>query len=82
LTLHPSEQSFYPECLRKMIAQTDAKSTDLIEPESAEQLCAKCDRFAAAWKPVAEELWNSTTHPNPKTQYYRDTPEGKAEAKE
>jgi len=70
-----------PDCLRKMVAQTGAKSTDLIEPESAEQLCSKCDRFAAAWKPVAEELWASTKHPNPKTQYYRDTPEGKAEKK-
>ena len=79
--LRPCPMLENPECLRKIIAQTGAKSTDLIEPESAEQLCSKCDRFAAAWKPVADELWASTKHPNPKTQYYRDTPEGKAENK-
>ena len=77
--LRPCPMLENPDCLRKMIAQTGAKSTDLICPESAEQLCAKCDKFASAWKPVADELWASTKHPNPKTQYYRDTPEGKAE---
>ena len=77
--LRPCPMLENPDCLRKMIAQTGAKSTDLICPESAEQLCAKCDRFANAWQPVADELWASTKHPNPKTQYYRDTPEGKAE---
>jgi len=76
--LRPCPMLENPDCLRKIIAQTGAKSTDLIQPESAEHLCAKCDKFANAWAPVAEELWNSTKHPNPKTQYYRDTPEGKA----
>ena len=79
--LRPCPMLENPDYLRKMVAQTGAKSTDLIEPETADQLCSKCDRFAAAWKPVAEELWASTKHPNPKTQYYRDTPEGKAENK-
>ena len=78
--LRPCPMLENPDCLRKIIAETGAKSTDLIEPESAETLCAKCDKFAAAWKPVADELWNSTSHPNPKTQFYRDTPEGRAEA--
>lgn len=68
-----------PECLRKIIAQTGAKSTDLIEQESADTLCAKCELFANAWQPVADELWENTIHPHPKTQFYRDTPEGKAE---
>ena len=76
--LRPCPMLENPDCLRKIIAQTGAKSTDLIQPESAEHLCSKCDKFANAWAPVAEELWNSTKHPNPKTQYYRDTPEGKA----
>ncbi len=79
--LRPCPMLENPDCLRKMIAQTGAKSTDLICPETAEQLCAKCDKFANAWQPVADELWASTKHPNPKTQYYRDTPEGKAENK-
>lgn len=77
--LRPCPMLENPDCLRKMIAQTGARSTDLIEPESAETLCAKCDCFANAWQPVADELWKNTIHPNPKTQFYRDTPEGKAE---
>ena len=66
-----------PECLRRIINETGARSTDLIEPESVEALCSKCDKFASAWKPVADEVWNSRKHPNPKTQYYRDTEEGR-----
>ncbi len=77
--LRPCPMLENPDCLRHMIAKTGAQSTDLLEKESAEQLCSKCDRFANAWAPVAEELWNSTKHPSPKTQYYRDTPEGRAE---
>ena len=77
--LRPCPMLENPDCLRKMIGETGAKSTDLIVAESAETLCSKCDKFAAAWAPVAEELWNSTKHPKPKTQFYRDTEEGKAE---
>ena len=66
-----------PDCLRQMIKQTKAPSTDLVAPEDVDDLCAKCDKFAAEWKDEAEKLWNSTTHPNPKTQYYRDSKEAK-----
>lgn len=68
-----------PDCLREIINQTGAKSTDLIMPEDVETLCSRCDKFSAEWKPVADELWKSNNHPNPKTQYYRDTPEAKAQ---
>ena len=78
--LRPCPMLENPDCLRRMIEETGAKSTDLISPESAEMLCAKCDKFAAAWAPEAEKLWASREHPHPKTQYYRDTPEGKREA--
>lgn len=77
--LRPCPMLENPQCLRKMIAETGANSTDLIEPESAETLCSKCDKYAGNWAPVAQQLWDSGKHPNPKTQYYRDTPEGKAE---
>ena len=46
-----------PEKLREMVAKTGAHSTDLQSPESADHLCAKCDQYAEAWKPVAEQLW-------------------------
>ena len=80
--LRPCPMLENPDCLRRMIEETGAKSTDLISPESAETLCAKCDKFAAAWAPEAEKLWASREHPHPKTQYYRDTPQGKREAAE
>lgn len=56
--LRPCPMLENPEKLRKMVAGTDAHSTDLQSPESVEHLCAKCDRYAEHWKPAAEELWN------------------------
>ncbi len=70
-----------PDCLRKMIKETGAKSTDLIAPEDVDTLCSRCDKFAATWKDEAEKLWNEYPHKDTKTFYYRDTPEGKAELK-
>ena len=79
--LRPCPMLENPDCLRKIIAETGAKSTDLVEKESAEQLCSKCDKFASQWQPIADKLWAETVHPNPKTQFYRDTEEYKAQQK-
>ncbi|MBQ8027533.1 MAG: radical SAM protein [Clostridia bacterium] len=68
-----------PDYLCKIVSETGAKSTDLVDQESAEELCAKCKKFAEEWAPVAKEVWESTSHKPSKTYYYRDTPEGKAE---
>ena len=68
-----------PDYLCKIVSETGAKSTDLVDQESAEELCAKCRKFAEEWAPVAKEVWESTPHKPSKTYYYRDTPEGKAE---
>lgn len=80
--LRPCPMLENPQCLRKMVKETGAKSTDLLAPEDVDTLCSRCDKFAAEWAPVAQELWDSTKHPHPKTQYYRDAPEGKAEQHE
>ncbi len=77
--LRPCPMLENPERLREMIKETGAKSSDLERQESADELCSKCDDYAAAWKPVAEELWTTIPHKETHTQYYRDTPEGKAE---
>lgn len=77
--LRPCPMLENPQCLRDIVNRTGAKSTNLIREETAEMLCSKCDKFAAEWAPKAQELWDNNKHPNPKTQYYRDTPEGKAE---
>lgn len=43
--------------LRQMVEESGTHSADLQSPESAEHLCAKCDRYAEQWKPVADKLW-------------------------
>lgn len=78
--LRPCPMLENPDYLRRMVKESGAKSTDLKAPEDVETLCARCDCFANAWAPEADKLWAETKHPNPKTQFYRDTPEGKTEA--
>ena len=78
--LRPCPMLENPNCLRKMVAETGARSTNPDGVETADMLCAKCDKFSMEWAPVADRLWKEYKHPNPMTQFYRDTPEGKAEA--
>ena len=59
--LRPCPMLENPEKLRRMVAGTKAHSTDLQSPESVEHLCAKCDKYAEHWKPVAEQLWKEGT---------------------
>lgn len=70
--LRPCPMLENPEKLREIIKTTGAKSTDLIIEEDVDTLCGKCDEFAYAWKPVADELWANNPHPKTHTQYYRD----------
>ena len=55
--LRPCPMLENPELLRAMVEKTGAHSTDPESPESAAHLCAKCERYAANWKPVADQLW-------------------------
>ncbi len=55
--LRPCPMLENPEKLRAMVAGSGAYSTDPMSPESVDHLCAKCDRYAAEWAPVAEDLW-------------------------
>ena len=54
--LRPCPMLENPEKLRQMVEESGAHSTDLQSPESTEHLCAKCDRYAEQWKPVADKL--------------------------
>lgn len=58
--LRPCPMLENPEKLRSMVAGTDAHSTDLQSPETADHLCAKCDKYAKEWKPEAEKLWKES----------------------
>lgn len=53
-----------PSVLPQMVADSGARSTDLIKPETPEELREKCFRHAAAWAPVAERLWNDSRDPH------------------
>ena len=56
--LRPCPMLENPEILPKMVKNTQATSTDLQSPESAEHLCEKCKLYSKDWKPLANELWN------------------------
>ena len=55
--LRPCPMLENPEKLRAMVKSSGAHSTDLQSPETVDHLCAKCDRYAAEWKPAADKLW-------------------------
>lgn len=49
-----------PQSLVDMVRQSGAVSTQHHYPEPVEVLADKCRNPAAAWRPVAEELWGQT----------------------
>ena len=50
------------EKLIQMVHETGAKSTDLQSPETVENLCGKCEHYAADWNDTADKLWNAGHH--------------------
>lgn len=48
-----------PERIREIIAESNARSTDIISPETIEELCAKTTPAAEKWAPVAKQLWEN-----------------------
>ena len=56
--LRPCPMLDNPEKLRTMVKNSGAHSTDLLAPESAEELTAKTEETARLWAVKADELWN------------------------
>lgn len=77
--LRPCPMLENPQALRHIIEVTGAKSTNLTCPESADELCSKCDLYAKEWAPMAKQIWEEQERFHPFTQYYRDTDEAKNE---
>lgn len=46
--------------LAELVEKSGAVSTDLQNPENVHDLCAKCEKAADAWAPVAKRLWNES----------------------
>ena len=61
--LRPCPMLENPDDLPRMVAETGAHSTDLVEKESPEELREKTAPAAAAWAPVAERLWADEADP-------------------
>lgn len=49
-----------PPRLAQMVKKSGAKSTDLVHPEDADQLCSKCVAAAKNWAPVADDIWKTS----------------------
>ena len=47
-----------PEYLREMVAASGAHSTEMLKPETAEELTKKTEAASEAWKDVADRIWN------------------------
>jgi MoaA/NifB/PqqE/SkfB family radical SAM enzyme len=60
--LRPCPMLENPGYLKKMVAETGAKSTDLQSPETVDHLTDKCVDYAKAWAPIADELWKESGH--------------------
>ena len=60
--LKPCPMLENPEKLIQMVHETGAKSTDLQSPETVENLCGKCEHYAADWNDTADKFWNAGHH--------------------
>lgn len=60
--LRPCPMLENPDLLRNMVKESKAKSTDILEKEEVDELCDKCEDYAANWKPVAEDLWENSPY--------------------
>ena len=58
--LRPCPMLENPACLREMVTQSGAKSTDLQSTETVDQLCGKCQTYAQNWALAADQLWRES----------------------
>ena len=60
--LRPCPMLENPDYLREMVERSGAHGTNAESEESADHLCSKCDDYAKAWAPIADEIWAKQTH--------------------
>lgn len=68
--LRPCPMLENPQLLRDMVKATGAHQTNLESPEDVDHLCAKCDDYAKAWAPAAEQEWANERHRKPSYENY------------
>ena len=59
--LRPCPMLENPECLRSMVKETGAVSTDYMAPENVDDLCDRTTPYAQNWKETADPLWMKMT---------------------
>ena len=55
--LQPCPMLENPQKLREIVQKAQAKSTDMLSPESCDHLCSKCDAYANKWENTARRLY-------------------------
>ncbi len=58
--LRPCPMLENPDLITEMVHRSKAHSTDLISPESVEDLTSKCRDYSEKWKVKADELWEES----------------------
>jgi len=58
--LRPCPMLENPECLRDMVKDSGAHSTDMQSPENVDDLYGKCKPYADRWVAKADELWTAS----------------------
>ena len=76
--LKPCPMLENPDTLPKLVAESGAHSTDLVEKETPEQLREKTVEAAKAWAPVADRLWNDKESPLYEKRHVADHSQGMA----
>ena len=56
--LRPCPMLENPECLKAMVEQSGAHSTDMQSPEDIKNLYSKCKPYAENWVNTADKLWS------------------------
>ena len=80
--LKPCPMLENPDILGEMVKESGARSTDLVEKESPEQLRKKTAEAAAQWAPVAERIWNDPNEPLYEKRHEEGAPQGMADSDE
>lgn len=57
--LRPCPMLENPDCIEKLVEESGAHSTDLVEEESIYELTSKTRPMAEKWAPVAERIWTN-----------------------
>ncbi|MGM9918017.1 MAG: SPASM domain-containing protein, partial [Lactimicrobium massiliense] len=55
--LRPCPMLENPQFIKKLVHESGAHSTDMVDPEDVDELSAKTTEYAKEWAPVAEKLW-------------------------